>query len=880
MRESLVSERDAIECSFGSTPAALSLATVARMERGGSSDGPTVETGGSVSPGKGRASWALYAGLALTTCSMLLMQQFLTRIFSIQFNAGLAFLAISITFLGLGSAGVAVSCLPRLFAPERAERAIPWLAQLYSLLLVGGFVAGVALDHSAQFSGEESLTSQVLRVLAASLLVLPAMFAVGLVIALLLRANVSRVHRLYGADLAGGGIGCLLVLPLMNQVGGDHGIFVIAALASLGGVLLAHAGGPRGSGRPIWVGLFLSVLWLLGPWFNRNLALVDVRSHSTNLKEARGWVLEDREIERSWNALARLGFFETRDRSSLYVRIDSSCQTGLPSQDPRFEQEFVHSTDFERLPYALDRHARYLEIGAGGGRGLVLARAMGARRVLGVEINPGIVRSSLGGFPGFGVGPRAAADPSFELLVAEGRSFARTTAERFDTVTITFIQTGVASASAAFALSEANLFTVEAFTEFLSLLDEDGVFYVYRHGGNEMLRLISMARASLATFGVEDVRGHLYAARNATNRAVLLVGRSPFTTKQVEELDHAAAELGIEVLYSPSGAPGPRPPNPFLARLGDLRRSGELSIGAVAGLMDSLAHAPQYESLEATYIRSADPRAFVEQSLVDVSAPTDDRPYYFFTGLADWREGLLYFDPAGVRILGGTVILLFWMAAAFTALVAALILAPLYFGRGGLRAPGKKQQGLAVLAYFSGLGVGYIAVQISFIQRFTLFLGHPVYAISVVLLAFLAFSGLGSVSSNRLFRGGSLGFVGTVLALAALLALDNWLLPFVFHSSALSWPVAAKVALSLPLILPLAFLMGLLFPQGIRLLERSRPELVPWAWGANSAASILGSIFSLIFAIHFGFSSTALAAAAVYVVCCLPAVAVLRRSAA
>jgi hypothetical protein len=821
----------------------------------------------------GRGRWALYLGLALSTCSMLLVQQFLTRIYSIQFNAGLAFLAISITFLGLGSAGMAVYALPRWFDPARAARTVPRLALGYALALVLGFVAMVKIDQSITGGNADQLSGQIVRVVGTSLLMLPSMFLVGLVIALVLRANAARVHALYGADLAGGGIGCLLVLPLMNVVGGDHGIFVIGALAAAGALCLAHAGG-QASLRLTSLGA--TCLCLLGPWLNRDLGIVDVRSRFTGLTEVKGWVREDREVARIWNALSRLGLFEVRDRSSLYVRIDSSCQTGLPSLDPKFDEAFKLSTDFERLPYALERHRRYLEIGAGGGRGMVLAKAMGAERVLGVEINPGIVDSSLAGFPGYGVGERMKADPSFRLVNDEGRSWARASDERFDTVTITFIQTGVANSSAAFALSEANLFTVEAFQEFLALLDENGVFYVYRHGGNEMLRMISMARAALAELGVEDVRKHLYAAINEHNRTVLLIGRAPFTAAELERLDRSSGELGLEILYSPSGAPGPRPPNPLPERLAELRASGGFSMAAAAELYRKLVHAPEFQSLEGTYIESADPAAFEAASLVDVSAPTDDRPYFFFTGLNHWSDFRHYFDASGVQILGGTVILLFWMAATFTVLVALLILAPLLWKRTG---SGSGARGLAVLSYFSGLGVGYIAVQISFIQRFTLFLGHPVYSISVVLLAFLLSSGLGSKCSNRLFDSGLLSFGRAVGALALCLLVYNQFLPGVFHSAAITWPVPAKIALTVVLILPLAFLMGLLFPQGIRLLERAAPELVPWAWGANSAASILGSIFSLIFAIHFGFTATAVAAALLYALLCIPASGVLRRAA-
>ncbi|MSR64042.1 MAG: hypothetical protein EXS08_16590 [Planctomycetes bacterium] len=827
-----------------------------------------LEQGGT---GGGSRRWALYLGLALTTCSMLLVQQFLTRIYSIQFNAGLAFLAISITFLGLGSAGMAVYAFPRAFAVERVPRLVPLLALLYGLCLVGGFVALVATERAVTGEGRESLQAQVLGVLGASLWMLPAMFLVGLVIALVLRANAAHVHRLYGADLAGGGIGCLLVLPLMNQVGGDDGIFAIGALACAGAIFLAHSSGARGLRG---LGLALFALCLTGPWLNRGRALVDVRSHGTGVPGISDSLDEQHELARIWNPLSRLGIFELKDGSSLYVRIDSGCQTGIPSLDPKFEAGIVRSSTFERLPFILERHRRYLEIGAGGGRQMVLAKALGAERVVGVEINPGIVAATMSGFPGFGVGPRMAADPDFRLVEDEGRRWTRASDERFDAVTITFIQTGVTSGSAAFALSEANLFTVEAFGEFLERLDDDGLFYVYRHSGNEMLRLISMARAALGRLGITDITRHLYAAINTENRTILLIARSPLSDEEVARLDRACDELRLKILYSPSGAPGPRPPNPYLQRLAELRANGTLTMDAVAKLYQTVRNPLEFETLETAYVRSPDPQAFQERYLVDVSAPTDDRPYYFFTGLASWKDFGLYFDTDGVQILGGTVILLFWMAVVFSVLVALLILAPLAWKSGGL---GNRRRGLAVLCYFSGLGVGYIAVQISFIQRFTLFLGHPVYAISVVLLAFLLSSGLGSMASSKLFDSGRLSFGRTLLLLAGVLLLYNQCLPALFHSDAIAWPVAAKIVLTILLVLPLAFLMGLLFPQGIRLVERAAPELVPWAWGANSAASILGSIFSLIFAIHLGFTATAVAAGVAYLVLCWPASRVLRQ---
>ncbi|MGE3175754.1 MAG: hypothetical protein AB7O97_24230 [Planctomycetota bacterium] len=825
--------------------------------------------------------FALYAGLGMLTCSMLLVQQFLTRIFSIQFNSGLAFLAISTTFLGLGSAGVAIAVLPRLFAPERVRALLAWLGVVYAALLVGGFAVEVVVDRAllAAVSGQEPLSSQVGRVVVASLLMLPALFTVGLCIALVLRANSDRVGKLYGADLAGGGLGCLLVLPLMGWIGGDQGIFAIGALAGGGAALLAHA---HGHARARGVALALTAAMLALPFANGDRALVDVRSHRTVMADVASWVDEDHELDREWNALSRLGFFPTTDQSHVYVRIDSSCQTAIPAVDPAVRKRIVAESDFERLPFALDRHRRCLEIGAGGGRGLVLAAASGAERVTGVEINPDIVGGALGRFPGYGV-EDLVADPAagVRLLVGEGRSHVRATDERFDSLTITFIQTGVASGSAAFALSEANLFTKEAFADFFGALDDDGVFYVYRHTGIECLRLVSMLREVLQELGAADFRQHLYIARNDSSSVLVLAGRSPLRAQEIERLDATATSLGLDVMYAPGGDRAQRPPNPFLDRIAALRAGGAMTMGAIVDAFRRTAHDPAYEPLEATYVRAADPKAFEAAFPIDVSAPTDDRPYFFFTGLNHPRDYGLYFDPAGTGILGGTVILLTWMGVAFTALVALLIVLPLLLPRlvrrGAARA-GFGRAGWWVLLYFGGIGIGYMAVQISFIQRFTLFLGHPVYAVSVVLLGFLVASGLGSVLSERAFASGRLGFGRAVALLVTVLLLFNWLLPAVFGSAAIGWPVAAKIALSLALIFVLALPMGMFFPQGVRLCERVAPDLVPWAWGANSAASVIGSILSLILAIHAGFAVVAVVAACVYALTTLPAAAALRRA--
>jgi len=822
-------------------------------------------------------TWALYLGLALTTCSMLLLQQYLTRVFSILYNAGLAFLAISITFLGLGAAGVAAAMMPNFFRSERLAKMIPRLAILYSVVLTGCVILLVDVNDALGASAGEiadTLNEQVKRVAIASAILVPPMFLVGLVLSLLFKRHISRVDRLYGADLLGGGLGCLLVLPLINYIGGDDGIFIIGALAALGAAGLSWAHGLK---VELLLSVVIGALFLLGPNANQDRGLVDIKTHRSPLPGVERWVREDREIFRDWNTLSRIGIFETTDANCLYVQIDSNCQTTIPSHGPEHAEMMSKITTFEHLPYELDHTGSYLEIGAGGGRGMMLARSKGVGQITGVEINPSIVEASNGMFEGlgkgYGIGPLIEGTPH-RYINDEGRGYVRSSDELYDALTITFIQTSVASASAAFALSEANLFTVEAFTEYLEHLSEDGVFYVYRHGGNELLRLVSIARDSLGAIGVEDIRGHVYMAIGNDNRGMIMLKKTPFSLGELQRLDTKSLELGLTILYSPSGRDADKPENPLFSELANLRATGSLDMSEAVKLYKQHKGNTAYKSLEQTYLESDDPERLADEYLVDIKATTDDRPYYFFFGLSNWSDWKLYFNLDSLKVLGGIVVLLFWMLILFTAMVGILIALPLIIGGKSVRKTGL---GLPVIAYFSALGLGYIGVQLSFVQRFVLFLGHPVYAVSVVLLAFLIWTGVGSICSTKVFR---LSFMGTgraFLYLFLTLVLANWALPELFSSDLISLSVTAKIVISFLAIAPIAFQMGLFFPRGIHYIENKAPELVPWAWGANSAASVLGSILSLIVAIHGGFALTTLLAGVIYLVIGIPAASMLAR---
>jgi hypothetical protein len=185
-------------------------------------------------------------------------------------------------------------------------------------------------------------------------------------------------------------------------------------------------------------------------------------------------------------------------------------------------------------------------------------------------------------------------------------------------------------------------------------------------------------------------------------------------------------------------------------------------------------------------------------------------------------------------------------------LTSGFILWPLWrFQRRGLGTRGARR----FLIYFAALGIGFIFIEIGLMQRFILFLGHPVYSTSVVLFGLLTFSGVGSFLSGRLLGDGDPRRLQrrVIPLLGALTVVYVFALPPLFHWL-LALDLIYRVALSILLLAPLGLLMGMPFPLGIRLVDRVNLTLVPWAWGVNGFGSVVGSILAVMVAQSYGFA--------------------------
>ncbi len=146
-----------------------------------------------------------------------------------------------------------------------------------------------------------------------------------------------------------------------------------------------------------------------------------------------------------------------------------------------------------------------------------------------------------------------------------------------------------------------------------------------------------------------------------------------------------------------------------------------------------------------------------------------------------------------------------------------------------------------------------------------MFLGHPSYAISVVLFALLLFGGFGSFLTEKV----SEAKISQIVRLALLLILVGILLTAFVTSGLLEhmvgWSWMARLIIAVLLIAPLALLMGMIYPLGVRrLTQMKQQELVPWMWGINGICGVMASVLGMLLAMNVSYTAVLLTGAMAY----------------
>ncbi len=771
-------------------------------------------------------------GVALASAATIGLELTLTRIFSVTLYYHFAFMVISVAMLGLSVAGVVLYLLPRLFDERRAPVLAAGFMGLFALMAL--WTLSVAIANPVSLTAWRENLGRLAALYAATG---ATMLCSGFAISLAIASARERIGRVYAFDLVGAALGCAVVIPTVSALTGPGAVLFCAALGAASAGCFAFSAERTGGLR---TGL-LAVASLLTVGM---LVLSFGEGAAGRFGRARNpsKFLGNRPVElEKWNSFSQITVAPAGAADHKWIFIDADAATriwsGSIAADGWKAPRRYGEVRVASLAYAIRHDGTALIIGPGGGTDVISALHHGAPRVVAVEVNPIIVDDVVKG--------RYAAfsgdlyrNPRVQAVVDEGRSYIRRSNEPYRTIQATLVDTWAASSSGAFTLSENNIYTVEAFQEFLQHLGPGGIVTITRwydaHRPKEFLRLIALGREALERRGVppDRVQEHVVLAADRERRATLLLGRDPFTRDDLDQLRAKASEGDLQLLFLPPAAGAP---------------------------------APNEDALLAGYLRASDGNAFLSRLSFDASPTTDDRPFFFYNlRHRDLMSILPRLASLELNNLGVAILLLLLCASSLLTLL--LVLLPLLvFERRALREDRRSK--LQVLGYFVSLGLGFILVEIGFMQTFVLFLGHPIYALAVVLASLLLASGIGSGLSPRWHdRLGARGLARRVIgALAVLLALYGLLLNPLFHAL-LGVPLAVRIGIAALLVAAPGLLMGMLLPTGVRVAQSLGAGVVPWGWGLNGAAGVVGSVLAVALSMNVGFRLALFVGIAVYLV--------------
>jgi hypothetical protein len=765
----------------------------------------------------------LLASLFLVAAATIMFEILLTRIFSLTMWFHFAFMAISLAMFGLTVGALLVFLRPERWPDATLARSMGRAALYFALAMAAAVLLHITLYiPSAQ-------ADLVPIILTFGVVAVPFVFS-GIFICLALTRFPAVVGKLYAADLIGAATGCLAVVVALRWLDGVGAVLACAALAAVASSTLL-SGAARAAalsvaavlgGTSVWSGVHLA---------QNGLAALEIRY-------IRGAEQPAIEYER-WNSFSRIAVLKPGElghvawnmsrafKGSLevpirWLQIDSHAGTQLIGFDGDLAKVEFLRWDLPNFVHHLRSNARVAIVGPGGGRDVLTAKLFGQKRVVAVELNGDIMRVAnqrYGEFTG-----HLDRDPGVTFVNDEARSYLARQKERFDIVELTFIDTFAATAAGAYTLSENPLYTVEGWKVFLERLDDNGLLAVSRAVGNELGRMVALGRAALLGIGAAEPEKHMvmvtnrhYDKKSVHAMGLLLVRKTPFGEEELGHIRALAGQMEFDIDLQPGAAR--------------------------TKLLHALATGRGVEA--------------IAPPAVDYSAPTDDRPFFFY--MARPSAWLLMSGGEASPVSAALVVL---AGLLFTVIILTLacIALPLVLSRTRLAA---RDTGL--LAFFAAIGTGFMLVEISMMQRLIVFLGHPVYGLSVILFVLLLAGGLGSYLSTRIpdTRLRAAGARVLAVLVAVLVAVGLATLPLIAAFSDGSTP--ARIAISGALLGAMGLLMGTAFPLGMRLAAASRPGLAPWLWGVNGATSVLASVLAVVISMALGISASFWAGVAVYV---------------
>ncbi len=780
----------------------------------------------------------IHGALFLLSAAMLHIQMVQMRICSLALWHHLAYLVITITMLGIGMSGTFLSVFPSMIR-RRSALLLSGSSILFGLTTFVAFMitSGSRLDTFKLLTPSGIQFSELFLLFGYYGAFILPFFCAGIATTTLFCLWPRDAQTLYFTNLTGAAAGVGLFALSMSPLGAERSLILGCILAVCAGLLFSlKYNNSRGSFCAIFIICVLTCI----AWISPQL-IEPIPAPSKAYGKYLDQLPDFKRLYSKWNTISRIDVIASNrklldwldtDRTfppHMAITLDGDATTwmwhfGKPPQEVCSIQD-----DLYAAAYHTKREPEVLIVGLGGGNDIRTALHYSAKRVLGIELNPLIVDILTREFSDFV--DEIPTHPGVEIVTGEGRSTIHRLKDRFDVIQLSGVDTWSGLASGAYVLSENYLYTVEAFHDYFDHLKPDGVLAINRWYFNpprEMLRMVTVATQAMAERGVARPWEHIIVLAEE-HFCSTLFKNSPWTSKEIAVYNrYDRLHDRFELKY----VPGTTIDNPF------------------ASYLDALENGKGQQ--------------YIKDYVYDVEPVRDDNPFFF--DYYKWRHlpWQVFSSGTGGQIGANWPIamtLLMAMLIQSVVLSAVFILAPLVRHH---RAGPDSSHAIRAILFFACLGLAYMFIEIVWMQRFVLYLGHPSHSIAVVLPTLLFFSGIGSrIASRWLPENAERRLGGVLIATSGVLVAMNGIIP-----CALDWTISQtfiqRVLLTILLIAPIAILMGIPFATGLRLFSRIHESIVPWAWGTNACMSVLGSIVSVIIAMSLGFKMVFYFGAALY----------------
>ena len=785
--------------------------------------------------------------LFMLSMSVLLFELALTRIFSIVLWYDYAFMAISIAFFGLGIGSLLTHILKNKVKREQLPSKILQTTMIFAVSVpIFLVVIGHVIPPNIHFIYLFYLSSSI-----------PFFFA-GISMSLIFFAMPREVSKLYFIDLVGAAAATLMLDPLMQRLGAES-VLLSAALLVIGPsliaalVLSAPSQKKNVSNAPIIenkiklsgiVVLAASAILLAVNTDANILAIKPGENKGLHYQLAKPSEFEH--LSTQWNSFSRIDVTRQlhpqdsdndddnngRSKALSAIAIDADADTPVfkwngSSADLVWLKRFM-----DYLPFEISTQVNNtLVIGSGGGEDVLVALAGGSKKVTAVEINPLIISTAkqFGNSAG-----NLYERKEVELFIDDGRRFISSSDSKYDRIVIKLVDSWAAQLAGGYALSENYLYTVEAFRQYLSHLDEDNGMLVMVRWNFELPRLMPLVAESLRqekkVGSSEDIRKQILVVENRPGLyfesndkqtiypVLLIIKNNPFTDSEINLAKERIANNNARVIAMPGGYIQP----PYDTLLLD----------------KNYYHSQQ--------LQESDLRAILE-----LKPPTDDSPFYFAKEQVPNQMILLLETVLGVS--------------------AVLALLLIYYSRRNRALPiTSSTSSWFHMIFVIFIGLGFMFLEITFIQKFLLLLGTPIMALTVILFSILLSSGIGAYLSGKLFHKNPYKAVVVSIPLLVGIVLAYYGLLQGIIDSSIIMQLPQRILLTFALLSPAGLLMGFQFPSITRMASmysnrgEHADENITLLWGINVIASVIATVLTAISSMVIGFNGNLLLGAGFY----------------